>query len=68
MIGNFAFGKSYVKKMVFEGNVSCPYARQFKGAEIGELVIPQAMWEEKGMNLVASMRMNGCRIHKLTIM
>lgn len=67
MIGNFAFGKSYVKRMVFEGIVSCQYARQFKESEIEELVISEAMWEEKGMNLVASMRMNNCCIHKLTL-
>lgn len=66
MIGRCAFGNSYVKKMVFEDILSCPYARQFKGAEIGELVIPQAMWEEKGMTMVTSMLANNCCIHKLT--
>lgn len=45
IIGNFAFGHSQIKRLVFEDSIQCEYARQFKDSRIDELVIPKAMWE-----------------------
>lgn len=65
MIGNFAFGASHIKRLVFEDDMQCMYARQFKESVIEELVIPHAMWERND-GVVVGFKMQ-CKVYDLIL-
>lgn len=46
-IGVFAFGKSYIKRLILPKGIESKYGRQFKAAHIETLCVPKEEWEDK---------------------
>ena len=67
MIGSFAFGDSKIKSLCLTRVFECEYLRQFKGAEIDKLILPESSCVINEMHSILNHMYFGAKIDMVSL-